>query len=82
MKTAISIPDEIFSQAEELAKTMHISRSKLFTLAISEFIEEYDNQGITSKLNKVYQEQESSLDPGLKDYQKLPLPMMRIGKAR
>jgi metal-responsive CopG/Arc/MetJ family transcriptional regulator len=70
MKTAISIPDEIFSQAEELAKTMHISRSKLFTLAISEFIEEYDNQGITSKLNKVYQEQESSLDPGLKDYQK------------
>jgi metal-responsive CopG/Arc/MetJ family transcriptional regulator len=73
MKTAISIPDEIFSQAEELAKTMHISRSKLFTLAISEFIEEYDNQGITSKLNKVYQEQESSLDPGLKDYQKAAL---------
>jgi metal-responsive CopG/Arc/MetJ family transcriptional regulator len=73
MKTAISIPDEIFSQAEELAKTMHISRSKLFTLAISEFIEEYDNQGITSKLNEVYQEQESSLDPGLKDYQKADL---------
>jgi len=38
MKTAISIPNPIFNSAERAAKEPGISRSKLYTKAIKEFL--------------------------------------------
>jgi predicted transcriptional regulator len=38
VKTAISISDEIFNKAEELAESLGISRSELYTQAIANFI--------------------------------------------
>jgi hypothetical protein len=38
MKTAISIPDEVFEQAERAAKRLGMSRSELFTRAAIEFL--------------------------------------------
>ena len=62
MKTAISIPDPIFQAAENMAKHLGMSRSELFTVAMSEYIEAHDDQGITKSLNEVYSQTESQLD--------------------
>ncbi len=54
MKTAISIPDDIFLSAEKTAKKLGISRSQLFTKAIEEYIQNHSQEKITDKLNKIY----------------------------
>ena len=65
MKTAISIPDSIFQSAEIMAHHLAISRSELFTKAISEYLETHKYQDVTESLNQVYTELSSSLDEGL-----------------
>jgi predicted transcriptional regulator len=42
MKTAISLPDSIFEAADTLAEKLHVSRSKLYVMALEKFIR--DNQ--------------------------------------
>ena len=54
MKTAISIPDSLFTAAEQLAKRLGISRSELYQRAVSLFIKANKNTGITEALNDVY----------------------------
>lgn len=70
MKTAISIPDPIFKAAERLAKRMDMSRSELYTRAISYYVEEHKDEKITQLLNEVYGNMEDSgLDSGLRKAQ-------------
>ena len=54
MKTAISIEDELFKQAEEAAKELGLSRSALFSQAVEEFIRSHMPSEITRKYNEVY----------------------------
>lgn len=54
MKTAISIEDDIFSEAETTAKEMGLSRSKFYSKAILEFIQNHKYDAITEKYNKIY----------------------------
>ena len=54
MKTAISIPDSLFTAADQLAKRLGISRSELYQRAVSLFIKANKNAGITETLNDVY----------------------------
>ena len=61
MKTAISIPDNIFTEAEELAQKLHISRSELYTKAITAYLKNSRSSRITNKLNQVYQDVDSQL---------------------
>ncbi len=65
MKTAISIPDSIFQAAESMAHHLKISRSELFTTAVSEFMDTHKNDDVTTSLNKVYKNTNSKLDPEL-----------------
>ncbi len=74
MKTAISIPDEIFGLAEELAKRLQLSRSELFTRAVSALIREYSEEDITARLNEVYANEDAALDPVLEKLQFASLP--------
>lgn len=53
MKTAISIPDEVFQRAEELARTLRMSRSGLYTQAVREYIARHSEDAITAALNAV-----------------------------
>ena len=62
MKTAISISDEIFTEADITAKQLGISRSKLYAQAISEFIKTHKPEAITAKLNEIYTKETSQLD--------------------
>ncbi|MBM9575532.1 ChpI protein [Leptospira sp. 201903070] len=54
MKTAISIPDELFKTAEKTAKKLGIPRSQLFAKALEEFIQSHSKESVTEKLNQIY----------------------------
>ena len=41
MKTAISIPDNIFESADDLAKRLGLSRSELYVKAIVQYLAEH-----------------------------------------
>jgi hypothetical protein len=69
MKTAISIPDDIFSAAENFAHQSHLSRSALFTRALVEFLSRRRNEGVTERLNRLYDKENSRLDPSLSQMQ-------------
>ncbi len=55
-KTAISLTESLFEQADALAEEMNISRSQLFSIAVEEFIERHQNQKMLEALNEVYQD--------------------------
>ena len=63
MKTAISIPDDVFESADELAEELGVSRSELYSTAVAEYLVKYKAQDVTAKLNEVYAKQPSGLPP-------------------
>jgi metal-responsive CopG/Arc/MetJ family transcriptional regulator len=63
MKIAISVPDEIFEAGEYLAKQLGLSRSQLYTDALSAYLGERGATAVTAKLNAVYAQKSSKLDP-------------------
>ncbi len=63
MKTAISIPDSIFKAAEKLARRLGFSRSELYTKAVIEYLQKHRDEGVTRKLDEVYNKKSSELDP-------------------
>lgn len=75
MKTAISIPDSIFKQAEEIAKDLKMSRSELYTTALKEYLNEKQARHTTDLLNQVYDTEASALDPALVEMQASSLPI-------
>lgn len=54
MKTAISLPDRLYKEAEKTAKSLGIPRSQLFAKALQEFISRHAKENVTEHLNKVY----------------------------
>jgi metal-responsive CopG/Arc/MetJ family transcriptional regulator len=56
IKTAISIQEPLFQQAETLAEEMRISRSRLFAMAIEEFIERHKNRKLLEQINAAYED--------------------------
>ena len=66
MKTAISIPDELFNKVDELASELHLSRSQVFTDAVIEYLERQQNLKILEAINKVYSEDETEVEKRLR----------------
>lgn len=71
MKTAISIPDSIFEQAEQLAESRGVSRSELYTKAIAAYLEDHRYLGVRERLDAVYgaDPDQSALDSALERLQ-------------
>jgi hypothetical protein len=69
MKAAVSIPDPVFKAADKLARRMGVSRSRLYTIALERFVQDHDDEAITAKLNEVYANETSALDPVLQSIQ-------------
>jgi len=67
VKTAISIPDSLFTAAEQLARRLGISRSELFQRAMRAYLKDHKTKGIIEALNTVYASKDSDqgLDPVL-----------------
>jgi predicted transcriptional regulator len=70
MKTAISIPDEIYEAAEAAAERLGISRSRFYANAVAEHVQKYGSDGVTEKLDEVYADRPSTLDPALQRMQR------------
>ena len=51
MKTAISIPDDLFANADELARTLKQSRSGLYSSAVREFVARHSPDSVTAALD-------------------------------
>lgn len=74
MKTAISVQTNLFQRAEKYAKEKKISRSKLFSDAMEEYLDKREQEGLKENLNRVYSQEDSSVDPALFKMALLSLP--------
>ena len=54
MKTAISIDDGLLEEADETARQMGLSRSRLFALAVGDFLQRRRRDQMLLRLNEVY----------------------------
>ena len=69
MKIAISIPDEIFEEAEYLSRQQGKSRSRLYADAVAEYVGTYRTELVTEQLNAVYSAESSTMDAALESTQ-------------
>lgn len=75
MKTAISIPNELFESAEGFARRLGMTRSELYAKALRDYLREHEGEGITERLDEVYgAEERGSLDPVVAKLQGQSLP--------
>jgi metal-responsive CopG/Arc/MetJ family transcriptional regulator len=51
MKTAISIPDDVFDSAEALARSTKQSRSQLYSRAVREYVARHSSDSVTAALD-------------------------------
>jgi predicted transcriptional regulator len=67
VKTAISIPDAVFEEADRLAKRRGWSRSELYANAVAEYVKGERFLGVRERLDAVYGEhpETSDLDPAI-----------------
>ena len=65
MKTAVSVPDDLFRLAEAAARRLRVSRSKLYATAISEFLKRQQGNAVTERLNEVYSRRPAKVDSAL-----------------
>ena len=65
MKTAVSVPDDVFANAELLAHRKHMSRSRLYTAALREYLARHEPNAVTAALNAVFESEPSRQDPNL-----------------
>ena len=56
MKTAVSVPDELFERADRLAERLSISRSELYSKALAEFLARRDPVELTAAWDEVCEE--------------------------
>jgi LmbE family N-acetylglucosaminyl deacetylase len=76
MKTAISLSDTLFEKAKKTAHYMGIPSSRLFVIALEDYISKHNGEMITKKLNEVYEkinpnEFARDLDVGLESLRNL-----------
>lgn len=75
VKTAVSIPNSLFKQTEAIARKMKISRSRLFAIALEDFIKRHKNRDLVEAINRAY-------DEGLDADEKTLLRMIRRNQKK
>lgn len=66
MRATISVPDELFESADELANELHVSRSWLYATAVAEYIARHRYADTTARLDEVYATEDGRLEPPLR----------------
>ena len=54
VKTAISIDQKLFEEAESMAAALKVSRSQFFGMAAREYLRRHKNRRLLEELNRVY----------------------------
>jgi predicted transcriptional regulator len=65
VKTAVSVPDDLFRAAELAARSLRVSRSRLYATALSEFLNRRQAGAVTERLNEVYSRRPAKVDSAL-----------------
>jgi metal-responsive CopG/Arc/MetJ family transcriptional regulator len=63
MKTAVSIPDDVFEKVERLARRARRSRSDVFSAALKEYVARHAPDEVTEAMDRVCAELEDQPDP-------------------
>lgn len=74
MKTAISVPNDVFELSEKLAKKLKVSRSQIFAMGVKKLAEDHDEEELVANINKVCEKVDTSVDPVLFRMAMLSLP--------
>jgi metal-responsive CopG/Arc/MetJ family transcriptional regulator len=69
MKVAISLPDDLYRDAEKAARQLGLSRSQLYAAALAEYLARRRSAGIVAALDAVYSKEPARLDPVLERMQ-------------
>ncbi len=75
VKTAVSLSESLFNAGETLARELKVSRSRLFAMALEDFLRRRENQRLLAEINAAY---ESELD----EEETAHLEQMRKQQAR
>ncbi len=72
MKIAVSIPDELFAEAEREARRRGVSRSRLYAQALEAMLarDSAGESALTRELNEIYADIDSRMDPVLDEMQR------------
>ena len=62
VKTAISLNKALYLQAEEIASSLKVSRSRVFAMALEEFVKRRCSDRITQQINEAYSNQAENED--------------------
>ena len=63
MKTAVSVPDDVFDAAERLARRERRSRSDVYSAALREYVARHSPDEVTDALDKVLAQVGAEPDP-------------------
>jgi metal-responsive CopG/Arc/MetJ family transcriptional regulator len=66
VKTAVSLPRALFERSEALAERLHVSRSRVFAMALEEFIRRHENQALLERINAAYRGSQDSSERALR----------------
>jgi metal-responsive CopG/Arc/MetJ family transcriptional regulator len=67
MKTAVSVPEDVFESAERLARRERRSRSDVYSAAIREYVARYAPDEVTEALDAVVGDIDRPLDPFVRE---------------
>ena len=70
MKTAISLPDELFASVDALARKLGLSRSRLVAEALAEYVAKHRTARVTERLDAVYSSESAAVDEPVKRAQR------------
>jgi metal-responsive CopG/Arc/MetJ family transcriptional regulator len=66
MKTAISLPDDVYMSAEKLAKERGVPRSHIYVLALRSYLVQQRGEKVMEQYNAYFANEKNDLDPGLR----------------
>jgi len=69
MKVAVSVPDRVFEEADRVAKRLRVSRSRVYSQALEEFVKKHRETSVREALDAVYGREPPGLDAVLTDLQ-------------
>jgi metal-responsive CopG/Arc/MetJ family transcriptional regulator len=65
MKTAVSVPDDVFQSAERLARRERRSRSEVYSAALREYVARHSPDEVTEAVDRVVADLGIEVDPFL-----------------
>lgn len=74
VKTAVSLPDDIFRRAERVARKLGVSRSELYTRAITAYLKSFETAAVRKALDEIYTAEPAQLAPLFSRMQSASIP--------